>query len=628
MDSQILSGFGDSCRVDIPRETEDNLVNLPMTFIARTFAFCSSLVVLFGGCTRSLDGVAPSTLHVAQSDDVLSWDPVGAYDSVSLDALSNVYETLYQFSYLSKDYEIVPLLAADLPKISNNGLVITIPIRQDLTFQDDPCFVASKGKGRQVKASDFIYSWKRLADPELLSQNSWVIENKIKGFDDFKRQWEKQPKATQPNFIKTSVSGLKAIDDFTLQIELTRPHPRFINVLTLPALAVIPAEAIRHYGEERGGLAANPVGTGPFRLDQWDRGRKIVLKKNPNFHPEFYPTAGSDFFREKGLLQDAGKRLPLVDRIELHVIRESQERWTQFQKGTLDRILIPKEAIEETLVNQTNLSPRWVSRGVRLSVDPAPAFYHLTLNLRDPVLSKNKLLRQALSSSIDREKWIQSFTGNTGRIQTHALPPEIPGRTREARLKYDFDLSRARSLLARAGFPHGKGLPPLVLELRGNDTEAKKLGDFFIKQFKAIGVTLKVHQNSFQHFLDKVRKNQFQIAYGGWAMDTPDAENVFQLLYGFDSQASPNEAGFGNTHFNHLFEQLVQTSSIQKRSELIKQLDDLIQEELPWIYGYYLTEHVLSQPWLLNQRAAKLIQGKYKYYRIDPEVKTRYQTTK
>lgn len=599
-----------------------------MVFISRIFSVCSALLIFANGCTRSSEEFNQTTLHVAQSDDVLSWDPAVAYDSMSLDALGNIYETLYQYSYLSKDYEIAPLLAADLPKTSSNGLTITIPIRQDLIFQDDPCFITTKGKGRQVKASDFVYSWKRLADPELQSQNWWAIENKIKGFDDYRRRWEKEPKATRRNFVKSPVEGLKALDDFTLQIELTRPLPRFVNVLTLPALAVVPTEAIGHYGEERGGLAANPVGTGPFMLDQWDRGRKIVLKKNPNFHPEFYPTTGSDLFREKGLLQDAGKRLPLVDQIHFHIIRESNERWEQFQRGALDRILIPKEAIEETLVNQSNLSPRWVSRGVRLSVDPAPAFYHLTLNLRDPVLSKNKLLRQALSSAIDREKWIQTFTGNTGRIQTHALPPEIPGRPRDPRLKFGFDLSRAKALLARAGFPNGKGLPPLVLELRGNDAGAKKLGDFFIKQFKAAGITLKVNQNSFQHFLDKIKKNQFQIAYGGWAMDTPDAENVLQLLYSTGAYAIPNEAGFGNSPYNRLFEQLIEATSLQKRSELIKQLDDIIQEELPWIYGYYLTEHELSQPWLLNQRAAKLIQGKYKYYRIDPEVKVRYQTTK
>lgn len=586
------------------------------------------LSVLLTSCIRTGPPVSPNTLYIAQPDDVMSWDPATAYDSVSLDVLGSIYETLYQYGYLSEDYQPVPLLAADLPKVSKNGLKITIPIRQDIFFQDDPCFTATQGKGRNVKANDFIYSWKRLLDPRIASQGAWILEQRVKGVSEFKKSWSQASVKDSESFYSKPISGLVALDDYTLSIEFNRPYPRFMHLLAIPFSSVVPWEAVKAYGEERGGLAANPVGTGPFRLAQWDRGRRFILRKNPTFHPDFYPTTGADEFREKGWFQDAGKRLPLLEEIQFEVVRESRDRWSQFQKSYFDRILIPKEGMDDAIIDHSNLAPKWVSRGIRLSIDTAPAFYHLSINLRDPLLGKNKLLRQALSSAIDREKWIQLFTKETGLVQTHALPPDLPDRPKNPRLKYGFDLPRAKALLAKAGFPEGKNLPTLQLEMRGNDSSSKKLGDFFVRQFKAVGVKLKYQQNSFSHFLDRIKRGQFQIAYGGWSLDYPDAENVFQLLYGPNATNGPNETGFSHPVFDQLYTQLVGAPSGPARIVLVEKMDELIQEELPWIYGYYVTEYEVSQPWLLNQRATKLVAGRYKYYRVDPEVKARYISTK
>ena len=134
------------------------------------------LLLSLTACTRKdLDGNL-QVLHYSHRDDVKSWDPASAYDTISLDVVPAIYETLYQYSYLTESYKTVPLLAADMPKISADRLVITIPLRHGIRFQDDPCFKATKGKGREITVHDFIYQFKRLAQPSLDSQGWWIFD--------------------------------------------------------------------------------------------------------------------------------------------------------------------------------------------------------------------------------------------------------------------------------------------------------------------------------------------------------------------------------------------------------------------------------------------------------------------
>jgi oligopeptide transport system substrate-binding protein len=244
--------------------------------------------------------------------------------------------------------------------------------------------------------------------------------------------------------------------------------------------------------------------------------------------------------------------------------------------------------------------------------------------MKDKLIGSNKYLRQAMSAALNRDKWIQIFTNGTGIKAVNALPPGVPDRPVGSKIKYDFDLKVAKELLEKAGYPNGNGLPTINFDMREADSLSRQLGEFFTLQFAQIGIKLNVIYNTFPAYLDKTRSGNFQVAYGGWGMDYPDAENVYQLLYGPNKAPGPAEASFDNPEMNKLYEQMAVMESGPKRAAIVKQMDDILQEDCPWALGLYWTEYRLTQPWVMNYRYSEVLQNLFKYYRIDREMKKRY----
>jgi ABC-type transport system substrate-binding protein len=575
-------------------------------------------------CNRREDDGNLLVFHGYQEDDMKTWDPANAYDVISLDIAPHVYETLYQYAYLSETYKVQPLLAADLPKYSADRLTLTIPLKHGVKFQDDPCFKETNGKGRELKAQDFIYAWKRLALPSLESQGWWIFDGKIAGVNAFHDKLVKTAKADLPKAFADPIEGFKALDDYTIQIKLTKPYPQLQYVLAMTFTAPIAHEQVAAYADENGNLIEHPVGTGPFVMKEWARGRRVVLERNPNFHPDFYPTEGTVEYRKKGMLADAGKPVPFLDRIVWDVVKEAQPRWLNFMKGNLDIIIIPKDNFNQAIGNDGQLTPELAAKGVHLNVDTGVAFYYISFNMKDKLIGANKFLRQAMSAAIDRDKWIEIFTNGTGKKMVNCLPPGIADRPGNSRIKYDYNLAQAKELLKKAGYPEGKGLPVINFDLRGADSVNRQYGEFFAQQWAAIGIRLNPIYNTFPAYLEKAKQGNLQVSYGGWSMDYPDAENVYQLLYGPNMSPGPGEANYDNPALNKLYEQIAVSESGPARSELIRAAEDIVQEDVPWAMGYYYSEYTVSQPWVLNYRGSEIISNKYKFYRINRDVKKRY----
>ncbi len=583
-------------------------------------------ITALSGCTKKSEDPNLNIFHGFEKDDVKTWDPANAYDSVSLDVVPMIYETLYQYSYLSETYTLEPLLADGMPKYSADQLTVTIPIKKGIKFQDDPCFAETQGKGRELKAQDFVYGFKRLALPSIQSQGWWVMDGTVAGANAFH---DLLVKASSPadvsKIFNGPLEGIKAIDDFTLQIKLTKPYPPLMYILSMNFTSPVPHEAVEKYGDTQGNLLEHPVGTGPFILNHWERNRQIVLDRNPNFRKELYPSIGSPNFIKIGLVRDAGKPLPFLDRITMEVIKEDQPRWLNFLKGNIDAILLPKDNFRQAITDQVNLVPELVKKGIHLNIETGTVIRYISFNMKDSVVGgANKYLRQALSSAIDREQWIDIFTNGTGKKMVNAVPPGIDDRPTTAKIKYDLDLTRAKELLKKAGYPEGKGLPVLKVDLRGASTTNRQFGDFITQQFGKIGVKVQIITNTFPAFLEKTKQGSTQISDGGWSMDYPDAENIYQLLYGTNQSPGPNDSNYNNVEFNKLYEQMAVLKSSPKRAKLVEQMDDSLQEDCPWAMGFYEAEYDLSQSWMMNYRANTIILNKYKYFRIDKDIKKRY----
>jgi ABC-type transport system substrate-binding protein len=587
-------------------------------------------------CTRALPPLSPGSaeddarevVHAALEDDLQDWDPALAYDESALEVLPAIYESLYQFEYLSEDLRTTPLLAADPPHASRDGRTFSIPIRAGTRFEADPCLKTGPGaKGRELVAGDFVYALKRLAQPGLHSQGWWFLGRRIEGMEKLRAKLESAPASGRERILEEeNVPGLSAADDHRLVIRFVRPlRVKLVTELLAQTFtAPLAAECVRAYADPNGVIASHPVGTGPFRLQNWEAGIRIVLERSPSHRPEFYPTDASIEYRNRGWLADAGKALPLSDGIVFELFADRTPAWHSFLKGRIDVLRIPRDHLPQAITNRVNLTPELEAKGVRLSIEKGASFNYLFFNFRDPLVGRNRALRQAISSAIDRTKWIELFTASTAEKMTSLVPPGIPDRPQNPALRFDHDLERAKALLKKAGYPGGRGLPVLKLALRGADGFSQQLGEFFVRELAAVGIRAEFSLESFPIFLEHARKGQFQIAYGNWEMDYPDAENVFSLLYGKNTAPGPNLSSFNNRRFDSLFERMSVAAPGPGRAALVRALDHLVQEETPWVLGYDYARYTVTQPWLLGYRSNGMILNKYKYVRVNPTLKARY----
>jgi oligopeptide transport system substrate-binding protein len=586
--------------------------------------FLCFILTAVPGCTQKEDESKLNVFHGSEKDDVKSWDPAYAYDRVSLDILPSIYETLYQYSYLSVAYKIEPLLAAAMPTFSADRLTLTIPIKQGVYFQDDPCFKGSHGKGRELKAQDFVNGMKRLALSAIESRGWWILDQKVVGVNAFHDKFRRTAKKDFDKAFAEEIEGLKAISPYTLQIKLTKPYPDLLYILSMSLTAPVALEALAAYSDEKGNISNHAVGTGPFILKKWKKNQEIILDRNKNFRSETYPSEASSQLADAGMLEDQNKALPFLDRITFSIIQEDQPRWLNFMKGDLDAIKLPKDNFKQSIINQVNLSPALVKKGIRLNIEKGVVIRYLSFNLKDKILGANKYLRQAISSAIDRDRWIRVFTNSTAKKMVSAVPKGVKDRPIHSKIKYDFNLSLSKELMKKAGFPGGKGLPPLRFDLRGASNTERQLGEFIRSQLEPIGIHAEVVLNTLPEFLEKRRTGNFQISDGAWSMDYPDAENIYQLFYGPNQAPGPGEASYNNSEFNNIYSKVAISESGPERAQWIQQMDNLIQEDCPWVFGYYEASFALSQPWLLNYRGNLIINNKYKYYRIDKELRARY----
>ncbi|GAH72512.1 unnamed protein product, partial [marine sediment metagenome] len=260
-----------------------------------------------------------------------------------------------------------PLLAEGMPQVSEDKLVYTIKIKRGVYFQDDGCFPG--GKGRELKAEDFIFSFKRTADIKTLSPNWAGLDNKIVGLDEFREYTKSCRKAEDVDYSR-EVEGLQAPDDYTLVIKLKKPWPQVIyGALADTAFAPVAKEAVEYYGAD---IISHPVGTGPFKLSTWRRGSYIELVRNPAFRGEVYPSEGESGDGEQGYLDDAGKAVPFADKVVWTIIEEFRPTWLLFLQGKLDAGVIPKDNYEEVMTGGGELTAAMKQRDIHLKTFQDP----------------------------------------------------------------------------------------------------------------------------------------------------------------------------------------------------------------------------------------------------------------
>ncbi len=580
------------------------------------FAALALLLGLGGWSCTGKESRRANVLRVAVKEDLKTLDPANAYDDVSLDVLPNIAETLLQYRYLDENLVLEPLLAESMPEYSKDGLSARVTIRKGILFQDDPCFRANGGKGRELHASDFIFAFKRLAIPSLQSRGAWIFQEKIAGFDELEKRLGNLKGEEFRKAFESPVEGLTAPDNYTIQFKFTRPYPLLNYILAMTFTAPVAKEAVDAYADHDGNLRDHPIGTGPFQLEAWEPGRRVVIMRNPNFKGLF-PSQASDSLRAKGLLADSGKAIPFLNGVSFEIVPEEPVRMNRFVKKEFDLLEVMQESSKALMNGAGGVREDLAKAGVQVDPENSLVEYYVIFNTSDKYLG-NKDLRQAISSAIDRNEWIATSENGRGIPQDQIGPPGLLDRVPGAKVKYDFNPERAKQLLVKAGFPGGAGLPVFDFDFRGREQRYEQMGEMFVRQLGAVGIRINPVLNTFPAYLEKAKLGKMQISLGGWTYDYPDVENGYQMLYGPNRSPGPNDANWQNPKFDELYKKIASMPAGSKgRAEWVARAEALIQEEVPWAYGYFPRIHFLSQGRVRNHHTNLMIQNKYKYLRIE-----------
>ena len=595
------------------------------------------LPLLLGACgSNPYPGETPNTLHVYLTDAIKGLDPSQADEEISNICVLNVYDQLYQYKHLERPFALEPCLAAAMPEVSEDQLTYTIRLEPGVRYVDDPCFPG--GKGRDLTAADVVFCIKRLMDVRVNSPGRWIFEGKIVGLDAFTEASGDVAKNRNRSAYTAAegypaVEGVQALDDLTVQIRLTEPYPQLIWVLAMAYGSVYPPEAVAHYGKE---FLYHAVGTGPYRLVSLELTKKIVLERNPTFRLETYPTTGNPGDAEAGMLVDAGKALPLNDRVVATVFRETPPQWLYFMKGYLDRTGIPKDNFGSAIDPATQqLLPEMSRRGIVLQRDPKLEVIYDCFNMEDEVVGtpageKGRAIRRAISLAGDDDWAIEHLynyraTKVAGPIiaEFAEYDPSVvnpwkrqPGETRAQAL------DRARKILADAGFPGGKGVPPIEHDVLDNPTSAQHF-QAFQRDVREIGIEIRPFQTTWPAFIVRVRQKKAQMWGVSWGADYPEAQNFLQLFYGPNKSPGPNGSNYDNPAFNEIYERAMRMQPGDERAVLYRELQRIVIEDCVWNFRFRRLNFGLQQPWLHNYRYNDISPKYFKYCRIDHESRAR-----
>lgn len=566
-----------------------------------------SLFLIFASCTKQEKLENTKILKVRVPAQIKGLDPAMSNDLYSSNEVGRVYEGLLQFHYLKRPYELTTNLAKEMPTVSKDGLSYTFKIKSGVKFHDDECFPG--GKGRELVAADVEFSLKRIADPKLQSLGWWLFDGKIKGLNEWR---DKQQKNKEVDYNEP-VEGLKVVDASTITITLSKPFPQFLYALAMPFAYVVSKEAVQKYGQE---FLNHPVGTGPFMTKKYIQGSKIVYTKNPNYHESFYPSEGEATDKNKGLLEAAGKKIPFLDGIEVTVVVEQQPAWLSFKMGEFDTSGIPKENFPQVIQNG-KLAESYRAVGLIEEKVYGLDLTYYTFNMEDPLFKNNLKLRQAMASAYDAKKYNELFHNGIAIPAQSILPPDLSGYDASYKNPYlQYNLDLAKKLLKEAGYPDGKGLPPIELYITAS-SDSRQMAEAFRDFMAAINVTIKVNTVPWTELQQKVSKRQAQMFGMAWGADYPDGENFFQILYGPNKAPGANGTNYDDPQFNKLLEKASVMQDSPERTALYKELYRYVGEQMPMIYGFHRVGFSLQHGWVKNVKSHEFSSGMTKYYDID-----------
>lgn len=514
-------------------------------------ALLSALLLLAGcggllpgaGLPQRPDGVTGGIWEEAISRDPHTLDPAHGVTLLDSRLIAMLFNGLVA---LTPDGRLVPDLAARW-EVDDDGLTYTFTLREGVKFHS----------GREVSAEDVVFSFTRLLSPETASPRAWVLFP-IAGAQAFHTG------------LAGEVAGLEALDEKTIRITLEQPMAQFLHRLTMPAASVVDGTALRSLEGDGPGSA----GTGPFRLERWERGRQLVFTAHRDYHWQ----------------------RPYLDSIRWYIMPDRAAMIQAFSEGRLHAVeLTPAELryLTDTL--------GWSGPLHKITL---PAVYYLALNNQAPPLT-DPLVRMAVHMAIDREDLLRRWLPRGYVPAQGAIPPGIAGYDPDRQLP-GYDPLQAKQLLDQAGLGTG-----FTLTITQTPSPAfQQLGRELAEMLGKVGIEVELRTLSSREFYEAVDRGDAQAFIISWYGDYPDGENfLYPLFHSSAWGAAGNRARFASPEVDLMLAEIYNLPDEDRRVDLYRQVEDAVFKAVPWVPLFHPVRYHVTQPQVKNYQPAGYYQG-------------------
>jgi ABC-type transport system substrate-binding protein len=574
------------------------------------------------------DGAPAKVLRYAFRVAETGFDPAQISDLYSRTITANIFDAPLQYEFLARPYRYRANTLVALPEVSPDFKTFTFRVKPGIYFADDPAF---KGQKRELVAQDYVYSWKRHYDPRWKSTNLYILENaKILGLSELRKE---ALAAKKPFNYEREVEGLRALDRYTFQVKTAEPNPRLLLEFTDGSVwGAVAREVVEFYGDN---IMAHPVGTGPFRLAQWRRASRMVLEKNPGFRDQFYDeeAPADDPLAQAAVARNKGKKLPLVDRIEIDVITEDQPRWLAFLNAQHDLMWeLPAEYADVAIPNN-KLAPHLKKRGIVMVRYPRADVSVTYFNMEDPVIggyTPDKVaLRRAIGLAVDLDKELLILRKHQAVKSQGPISPSTWGYDPAFKSEMsDFDLARAKALLDMFGYVDRDGdgwrdLPdgrPLVLEKATQPDQLSRKGDeLWKKNLDAIQLRVVFRSANWPDNLKQSSAGKLMMWGVGWSAGAPDGQTFLSLGYG-GNKGQANKSRFDLPAFNQAYERQKHLPDGPERQAAMDEAQRLMVAYMPYKLHAHRIFTDLAHPWVIGYHRNNFVRESWKWIDIDVEM--------
>ena len=573
----------------------------------------------------------PKVLRYAMRSAETGFDPAQISDLYSSTMVGHIFDAPYEHEFLARPVRVRPNTAAAMPDISSNFKTFTLHIRPGIYFADDPAF---KGARRELIAADYVYSIKRHFDPRWKSARvSDLANNKIIGLDALR---DEALKSGKPFNYDREIEGMRALDRYTLQFKLDEPSPRFVGEhLADPAVVgAVAREVVEFYGDR---IMEHPVGTGPFRLSTWRRSSLVAFDRNPSYRNKFYDEEApvGDPLAQAAVAKLKGRRLPMVDRVEISIIEQPQPRWLSFLNRDMDILWQVPEDFVNVAIPNNKLAPNLVKRGIYDIRYLRNDFVMSYFGMENPVVggytAEKVALRRAIGLAVDVKREIHDVRRGQAIPAQSIVAPNVWGYDPAYKSEMgDFDRARAKALLDLYGYVDRDGdawrdMPdgsPLVLEYatQPNDLD-RALAEQWQKNMDAINVRIVFKVAQWPENLKASRAGKLMMWGVSWTAG-PDGEGFLLLGYG-PSKGEADHARFDLPEYNRLYDRQRTLPDGPQRLEVLTRMKELTVAYMPYKGHVHRIWTDLAHPWVVGYHRNVFLHEFWPYVDIDLAEKAR-----